>query len=130
MKSPPSFSIPFLHLLFFIPISLPILNCFLIYNSKAKEFPLWCRGIKSQLQQLQDSCSGTGVRSPAWHTGLKNPALLWHKLQLWLKFDSWPRNFHMSWCSHLKKNEQRPLLYLSLYSQELLNQNTVKADVQ
>lgn len=99
MKSPPSFSIPFLHLLFFIPISLPILNCFLIYNSKAKEFPLWCRGIKSQLQQLQDSCSGTGVRSPAWHTGLNDMALL----QLWLGLGSWPGNFHMSHCSHKKK---------------------------
>ena len=39
------------------------------------------------------------VRSPAWHTGLNDMALL----QLWLGFDSWPGNFHMSHCSHKKK---------------------------
>ena len=32
------------------------------------------------------------VLSPAWSSGLKDPALLqlWHGLQLWLRFNPWP----------------------------------------
>ena len=33
------------------------------------------------------------VQSPVWHRGLKDPALP----QLWLRFNPWPRNFHMPW---------------------------------
>ena len=38
------------------------------------------------------------VRSPS-PTGLKDLALpqLWCRLQLWLGFSLWPRNFHMPW---------------------------------
>ena len=37
------------------------------------------------------------IRSPVWHSGLKDPALLqlWRRSQLWLTFNPWPRNFHM-----------------------------------
>ena len=37
------------------------------------------------------------VKSPAQHSGVKYPLLLWLQLslQLWLRFDLWPRNFHI-----------------------------------
>ena len=37
------------------------------------------------------------VLSPTWHSGLKDPALLWLqcRLQLWLGLSPWPGNFHM-----------------------------------
>ena len=37
------------------------------------------------------------VQSPAWHSGLKDLVLLllWHRSQLWLGFNAWPRIFHM-----------------------------------
>ena len=38
------------------------------------------------------------VRSPAQSSGLKDLALL----QLWLKFNPWPGNFHMPWVWPLK----------------------------
>ena len=39
------------------------------------------------------------IRSPAWHSGLKDPELskLWCRLQLRLGFSLWPGNFHMLW---------------------------------
>ena len=39
------------------------------------------------------------VQFLAQSSGLKGPALLQleHKLQLWLTFSPWPKNFHMSW---------------------------------
>ena len=39
------------------------------------------------------------VQSPAQYSGLKDPALQ----QLWLGFNSWPRNFHMLQAQPLKK---------------------------
>ena len=44
---------------------------------------------------------------------VKEPALmqLWHRLQLQLRFDPWPRNFHMLWVWPKKKkqtNKQKP----------------------
>ena len=37
------------------------------------------------------------VQSLTQCSGLKDPMLLklWHGLQLWLRFNSWPENFHM-----------------------------------
>ena len=37
------------------------------------------------------------VQFPAWHSGLKGPALpqLWHSLQLKLGLNPWPKNVHM-----------------------------------
>ena len=37
------------------------------------------------------------VRSPAQHSGLKDPILpqLWHRSYPWVGFNPWPRNFHM-----------------------------------
>ena len=45
------------------------------------------------------------VRPPAQHSGLKDLALpqLWHRLQLQLRSDPWPRNFHMQLGSQNKK---------------------------
>ena len=44
------------------------------------------------------------VRSPAWHSGLKDPVLppLQPRLQLWLRSDPWPGNFI---CHGEAKNE-------------------------
>ena len=39
------------------------------------------------------------VQCPAWHSGLKDPALL----QLWLGFNSWPREPHVPWVQSKKK---------------------------
>ena len=41
------------------------------------------------------------VQSPAQDSGLKDLALpqLLHRLQLWLRFCPWPKNFHMMWVS-------------------------------
>ena len=47
------------------------------------------------------------VPPPAWPIGLKDlalPQLLLHRLQLWLRFNPWPRNIHMLWIQPLKKN--------------------------
>ena len=47
-------------------------------------------------------------QSLAWHSGLKDPALLhlWHRSQLWLRFSPWTGNFHMAWVQPLKKKEK------------------------
>ena len=47
------------------------------------------------------------VWSPSWHSGLNNPALLqlWHRLQLWLRFSSWPGKFHMPQVQPKKKKK-------------------------
>ena len=44
------------------------------------------------------------VPSPAWHSGLKDLALLQlqHKSKLQLVFNPWPRNFHILWVQPLK----------------------------
>ena len=46
------------------------------------------------------------VRSPAGHSGLKDPALpqLQHRSQLWLKSDPWPRN---SACHRVAKKKKK-----------------------
>ena len=43
----------------------------------------------------------------AQYSGLKDRALprLWCRLQLQLRFNPWPRNFHMLWVWPLKKTE-------------------------
>ena len=48
-------------------------------------------------------------RSPAQHSGLKDPALpqLWCRSQLWLGFNPWPRNFHMPWVGPLTKKKSK-----------------------
>ena len=40
------------------------------------------------------------------HRGLKDPAFpqLQCRTVMWLRFNPWPRNFHMPWCSHKIKN--------------------------
>ena len=47
------------------------------------------------------------VRSLIWHCGLEDLALpqLWHRLQLWLRFDTYPGNFHMPLGGHKKKKK-------------------------
>ena len=42
------------------------------------------------------------VQSPAWYSRLKNPLL-----QLWLRFNLWPRNFHMLQVQPLKKLKKK-----------------------
>ena len=48
------------------------------------------------------------VGSPAWGDELKDLALphLWHRLQLWLGFSPWPRNFHMPGMWPLKQTDK------------------------
>ena len=48
------------------------------------------------------------VHFPAWSSGLKDVALLqlWHRSQLWLRFDSWPGNFHMPRARAKKKKKK------------------------
>ena len=48
------------------------------------------------------------VRSPAQHGELKDLALpqLWHRLQLRLRFNPWPRNFRMLWVQPLKREKK------------------------
>ena len=55
----------------------------------------------------QHLCSArTQVRSLAGHSKLKGPVLpqLWHRLQLWLESDPWPRNCI---CRRVAKKEKR-----------------------
>ena len=49
-------------------------------------------------------CGGAGL-IPSLVQWVKNLALpqLWHRSQLWLKFDPWPGNFHMLWWPKKKK---------------------------
>ena len=55
-----------------------------------KECPLWLRGLRIRLQRHK-------LRSLAWCSGLKDPALLQlqRRSQIWLRFNPWPRNFHI-----------------------------------
>ena len=45
------------------------------------------------------------VQSPAWHGGLKDPAMpqLQHRSQLWLECNPWPQNFYMPQVQPLKR---------------------------
>ena len=47
--------------------------------------------------------------SLAQGNGLKDPVLLqlWYGLLLWLRLNSWPRNFHMPWVLPLKKERRK-----------------------
>jgi len=47
-----------------------------------------------------------------WTSGLKDPAFpqLWQRLQLRLRFNHWPRNFHMPRFNHLKKGGGDPTM--------------------
>ena len=40
---------------------------------------------------------------------VKDPALLllWHRLQLWYRFNPWPRNFQCHGCGHKKKKKKK-----------------------
>ena len=40
---------------------------------------------------------------------VKDPELpqLWHRSQLWLRFDPWPGNFHMPWVQPEKKKKEK-----------------------
>ena len=51
---------------------------------------------------------GAQVQSPAWYRGLKDLALpqLCHRLQLQLRFNPWPGNFHMMWVQPQKKKKK------------------------
>ena len=46
------------------------------------------------------------VPSPAPHSGLKDPALLWHRWQLGLRFSPWPGYFHVLQVGPLKKKKE------------------------
>ena len=65
------------------------------------EFPLWC-------SRLRIWCCLWGgmdlTPSPAqWVKDLVLPYLWVGRSQLWLRFNSWPRNFHMPWVWSWKK---------------------------
>ena len=55
-----------------------------------KEFLLWHSGLRTWLQQVGSPQRGRFI--PAWHSGLKDPALpqLWHRLQPQLRLNLWP----------------------------------------
>ena len=40
-------------------------------------------------------------------------SLLWLSLQLWHRFDPWPRNFHMLWTWPPKKEQVKIMLIIS-----------------
>ena len=52
---------------------------------------------------------------------VKDPVLLqlWHRLQMWLGFRSWPRNFHMLWVQPRKENKTKNSLKASPHSLSL-----------
>ena len=64
-----------------------------VWPSKKKEY---AKALVSVVVQVQ---------SPAWHSGLKDLALLQlqHKPKLQLVFNHWPGNFHILWVQPLKK---------------------------
>ena len=49
------------------------------------------------------------VRSLAWHDGLKDLVFLQlqGQWQLWLRFTSWPGNFHIPWVQPFKKKKKK-----------------------
>ena len=53
----------------------------------------WVKNLTALVQVTEE----VQVQSPAWNSGLKDPVLLqlWHRLQLQLRFNPWPENFHM-----------------------------------
>ena len=61
----------------------------------------WIRNPTAEAQVAEEM----QVQSPAPHRRLQGSrvAELQHRPQMQLRFNSWPRNFHMLWCSHLKK---------------------------
>ena len=62
------------------------------------EFLLWCAGFKNLTAEAWMAAEGR-VQSLAGSSALKDPALpqQWHRLQLWLRFNPWPRNLNMLW---------------------------------
>lgn len=65
-------------------------------------FLLWHCGLRTRLQWL--------IAEAHWilSSELKELALLhlWRKLQLWLGFNSWPRNFHILLVRAIKKKKK------------------------
>ena len=61
------------------------------------------------LTTVVQAIASVQVRSLAWHSGLKDPALpqLWHKSQLQLRFNPWPGNFHLLQVWLLKKKKKK-----------------------
>ena len=59
--------------------------------------------------------SAEALANPQPAQQIKDPALtqLWHRSQLWLRFNPWPRNFHvLHWCGQKrKKNPWQKGLY-------------------
>ena len=64
-----------------------------IYSSGVPAVAQWVRNLTKVAQVAVE----TQVRSSSWYSGLKDPELpqLWCRLQLWLRFNPWPGNFHM-----------------------------------
>ena len=70
---------------------------------KPAEFPMWCNGIGGIC-----GTSWMQVPSPAWHRGLRDPALpqLWHGSQLWLRSHPWAWECHRLWGSQKRKKKK------------------------
>ena len=68
-------------------------------------------GVSAVAQRVKNLTASTQVTAEvqdvflAQHSGLKFPVLpqLWHRLQLQLRFNPWPRNFHTQQVQPLKK---------------------------
>lgn len=67
---------------------------FLYQRSLCQEFLLWHSGLRIQLHL---GCCIRAGSIPGRCSGLEYPALLylWCRVQLWLRFRPWPRNFHV-----------------------------------
>ena len=62
-------------------------------------------GYKSDCRSSSQSAE-VQVRSPAWHSGLRDPAWLSYRSHLRFRFSPWPRNFHMLWMGHKIKKKK------------------------
>ena len=78
------------------------------------EFLLWHSGLRIWLQWLRSLQRHRFNPQPGT---LKDPSLLqlWHGSQLQLRFDIWPRNFHMLKVQHLKKKKKKDWVYMYMH---------------
>ena len=83
-------------------------NCYTFRKTRGEEFPLWYSHSRVQHCLCSDSgrCGGAGsIPGPVqWVTDLALLQLQF-KLQLRLRFDSWPGNLPMPWGQNEKKKE-------------------------
>ena len=74
----------------------------------------WVKNLTAAAQAAAEA----RVRSLAQHSQLRDLALpqLQKRLQLWLRFSPWPKNFHMPWVQLFKKKKKFQNKMLENYS--------------